>query len=65
MLLFFGYWTYKTMEIARKDVAFFLAIGLIRLWKLLEKMLLFFSYWTYKTMEILRKNVVVFWLLDL
>ena len=56
MLLFFGYWTYVTMEIARKDVAFFqlldlcdygncqkkccffLAIGLMRLWKLLEKM---------------------------
>ena len=56
MLLFFSYWTYKTMEITRKDVVFFLAIGLIRLWKLLEKMLLFFSYWTYKTMEIVRKK---------
>ena len=52
-------------HISPKKCCHFLAIGLIWLWKLLEKMLLFFSYWTYMTMEIFRKNVAFFWLLDL
>ena len=87
MLLFFGYWTYISMEIFRKNVVFFwlldlyqygkrrnvaffwlldlyqygsfekkccyfLAIGLISVWKFSKKMLYFFGYWTYISLDL-------------